>query len=321
MYPIHRILLAIKDPQARSHAALAKTAQLARALGAEVRLFHGIADPIYIDAAGAMAQVYPDFERDRRDWYLNHLEQLAKRLRRRGIKTSTAVTWDFPVCETIVREAARFEADLIVAECHPTAHHAPWLLRFTDWELLRLSPVPVLLVKSHRAYHHPKILAALDPTHAFAKPADLDGEILRYAAVTADALHGVLHAVHAYEPATPAMQKARASRKSTQASNVAWRARSALQDTVRWNAIPDSRRHLVPLHPVEAIEATARKIGSGIVVMGAISRSGLSRLLVGNTAERVLDQLRCDVLVVKPRNFRNIVARQPRGLQMIALPA
>ena len=314
MYPIHRILLAIKDPRARSHAALGKAAQLARALGAEVRLFHGIADPIYIDAAGAMAQVYPDFERDRRDWYLAHLEKLAQRLRRRGIKTSTAVRWDFPVCESIVREAARFEADLIVAECHAMAHHAPWLLRFTDWELLRLSPVPVLLVKSHRAYHHPKILAALDPTHAFAKPADLDGEILRYAAATADALQGLVYAVHAYDPATPGAAR-------TRASNAAWRARAALGETLRWSAIPDTRRHLVPSRPDEAIEGTARRIGRGIVVMGAISRSGLSRLLIGNTAERVLDQLRCDVLVVKPRNFRNVIARQPRGVQMIALPA
>lgn len=51
-----------------------------------------------------------------------------------------------------------------------------------------------------------------------------------------------------------------------------------------------------------------------------ISRSGLSRLVVGNTAEHVLDRLRCDVLIVKPRDFRNAVARQPRGVHMIALP-
>ena len=30
--------------------------------------------------------------------------------------------------------------------------------------------VPVLLVKDAHPYRHPKILAAIDPTHAFAKP-------------------------------------------------------------------------------------------------------------------------------------------------------
>jgi universal stress protein E len=41
-------------------------------------------------------------------------------------------------------------------------------------------------------------------------------------------------------------------------------------------------------------------IGADLVVMGAVSRSGLKRLALGSTAERVLDFLPCDVLVVKP---------------------
>ena len=64
----------------------------------------------------------------------------------------------------------------------------------------------------------------------------------------------------------------------------------------------------------------AREIGSSIVVMGALSRSGLKCLVLGNTAERLLDHLRCDVLVVKPRGFVSRVPRSPRGPQLIALP-
>ena len=55
--------------------------------------------------------------------------------------------------------------------------------------------------------------------------------------------------------------------------------------------------------------AGIRFIWSQPVVMGAISRSGLRRLFIGSTAERVLDLLRCDVLVIKPRGFK---ARVPR---------
>ena len=50
MRPIRRILVAVKDPSSRSLPALRKAAQLARATGAELELFHGIADVIYIDA-------------------------------------------------------------------------------------------------------------------------------------------------------------------------------------------------------------------------------------------------------------------------------
>ena len=41
-------------------------------------------------------------------------------------------------------------------------------------------------------------------------------------------------------------------------------------------------------------------VDAAVVVMGAISRSAIDRVFVGSTAERLLDELVCDVLVVKP---------------------
>ena len=338
MYAIHRILVAVKEPRAKGSAALDKAARLAHALGAEVRLFHAIADPIYLDAAGSLAQAYPRLEQDRRGAYRDGLERLAAPLQRRGIRVGVSVEWDFPVYEAIVREAAHFEADLIVAESHARAHHAPWLLRFTDWELLRRSPVPVLLVKSRRAYRRPKVLAALDPARAFGKPANLDAEILRYGSTVASALHGALHAVHAYSPGGQAPLAAALRRRRTASgvefgggsatsnargrreADAAWRARSALHETLRWSAIPAPRVHLVGSPPAAAIEQTLNEISASILVIGTLARSGFRRLFVGNTAERLLDRIRCDVLAVKPIEFRNVIAREPRGLQTFALP-
>jgi nucleotide-binding universal stress UspA family protein len=57
---------------------------------------------------------------------------------------------------------------------------------------------------------------------------------------------------------------------------------------------------------------------ASIVVMGAISRSGLKGFFIGNTAERVLDSLNCDVLVVKPTNFKQRVARSLRGVKLLS---
>jgi len=83
--------------------------------------------------------------------------------------------------------------------------------------------------------------------------------------------------------------------------------------------VPESRRHMLACHPMDAIEQVASDIGSDIVVMGAISRSGLGRLIIGNTAERVLDRLPCDVLIVKPRRFVSRVPRTRRGAQIVAV--
>ena len=40
-----------------------------------------------------------------------------------------------------------------------------------------------------------------------------------------------------------------------------------------------------------------------LVVMGSVARSGVAGLLVGNTAEAILEQLSCSVLTVKPDGF------------------
>ena len=54
--------------------------------------------------------------------------------------------------------------------------------------------------------------------------------------------------------------------------------------------------------------------------MGAVSRSGIKRALIGNTAERVLSELTCDVLVVKPTNFTTKVSREKRGVRYVFPP-
>ncbi|MFH0343224.1 MAG: universal stress protein [Chromatiales bacterium] len=43
----------------------------------------------------------------------------------------------------------------------------------------------------------------------------------------------------------------------------------------------------------------SRALRASLVVMGAVSKRTLELLFIGNTAERVLDDLSCDVLVVK----------------------
>jgi nucleotide-binding universal stress UspA family protein len=74
---------------------------------------------------------------------------------------------------------------------------------------------------------------------------------------------------------------------------------------------------VVGRHPADAIAQTARELHSSIVVMGAVSRSGLKRLFIGNTAERTLDLLTCDVLIVKPQRFVNRVPLRRRGARVI----
>ena len=309
MAPISRILVAVKNPWARSLPGAAKALQLARALGASVRLFHALTAPVLVDVRQMPSLT--GLEQQRRERVLERLQLIARRLGG-PVGVSVAAEWDFPECEAVIRAAQRFRATLIVAGPHAGVHHMPWLLRFTDLELLRRSPVPVLLVKTRPSYERPVVLAALDPSLARAKPAGLDARILRHGATVARALQGELHAVHAFHPSPMSAMLA-----ATDAIDGA-RARAALERAVRPAAVARSRTHLVARHRVEAIDRVAHEIEARIVVMGMVHRSGPQRWVSGHTAEKLLDRLACDVLVVKPRGFASRISRTARGMQMIA---
>jgi universal stress protein E len=316
MNDIRRILVAVKNPAAKTLPAVLKAAQLAKSFGAELILFQSIALPIYLECdVSYMNDALADAERCTADACEKALEGIARKLRRKGIKVTVSAQFDYPIYEAVIRETTRLKVDLIVAEQHH-GHRAASLLHLVDWELLRQSPVPVLLVKDAHAYRRPKILAAVDPDHTYGKPMWLDREILDAGKTVAKALHGTLHTMHAYAP-IPVL--AFPTGAITEEEVAAIHARSAeeankkLKRSLRDAEIRNAIAHIIGRHPSDAIPEVASEIHSALVVMGAISRTGFKRLLIGNTAERVLDRLSCDVLVIKPGHLVKRISQKRRG--------
>ena len=323
MPAIRTILVAVKDPAARSQPALGKAARLARAFGARLDLFHGITEPVLTDTYFYAEDEYRKFRHETRAKYRESLEALALPLREQGIDVHVCADWDYPAHEAIVRHARKHKTGLIVAECHQGRRLAPWLLHLTDWELLRTSPVPVLLIRSGATWEDLNVLAAIDPSHRFAKPAKLDARILSTASMFTTALKGTLHVVHSYIP-VPAGTVPLAGASALVVEQIAQgseaRARQAFQQAVADYSLPPRRLHLEAGAPVDAICRVARELQSGLVVMDGLSRSGLKRVFIGNTAEQLLRALLCDVLVVKPQEFKSAVSRRSRGMHFVGQP-
>jgi universal stress protein E len=321
MKPFKRILVAVKDPSARTMPAVRKAAQLALVSGATLELFHALSETVLVDALEARRQSLREYEDQRRTAVLKKLEAVARRIRKHGIEVTTGAEWDYPAADAVVRHALRSRADLIVAERHASRHVASWMLSYTDWELLREAPCPVLLVKQARAWHRPVVMTALDPFHTHAKPARLDHALLQASARIATDLRGKLRIVHCVPPAmivTAALAQAPVVVSGGEATLA--RARKALAAEVSRLPLPSHQLKVLEGTAREALPQAAKALGADLVVMGALSRSGLRRVFVGNTAEAVLDALPCDVLVVKPGRFETKVERRSRGAQLIALP-
>ena len=199
-HPIRRILIAVKDLDRRDFAAEQKAAQLARRFNAELCLFHALTGPLYVEVVSLSKRPVIQLEEETLAQVKGRLEKIAAHIGTEDLKVTTAAAWDYPSQDAVIRAAKRLEADLVVVDCPRHSHTAAWFLHFTDWELLRKCPFPVLLVKNHALYQHAPILAALDPDHAADKPIALDLDILDYGSSLASALDGPLHAVHAFNP-------------------------------------------------------------------------------------------------------------------------
>jgi universal stress protein E len=297
MRRLRTLLVAVRDLRARRNVAIERAATLAAGSGARLELFHDLATPVYVDTVVGTGKSLQTITKDARAQALRQLERLAEPLRARGLKVGTAAVWDYPPYEAVIRRAMAIGADLIVAHKHGH-HRMPALLGHTDWALLRASPIPVLLIKSARARPRAAVIAAIDPSHTDAKPANLDRHILETAAAVSAALRAPLHAVHVTAPwaRTPAHRR-------------------ALQSEVARTAdIKPARTHLLEGIPDVLLPITARRLRAGVVVMGDMSRRGLKRWFVGNTAERLIDDLACDLLIVKPAQFKTRLPRARRGV-------
>jgi universal stress protein E len=317
---IRHILVALGDVGRAPSGELRKAGALARAAGASIELFHALAEPSPKSGHGVEKARVAAETKSR-----NRLERFARAAPLRGLRVKCTTVWDYPAHEAIVRRALTSGADLVIAATHPHRLGGRLLLRNTDWELIRHCPTAVLLVKSNRQYRKPTVLAAVDPFHAHARPADLDPRLLAMGNTFAQLLHGTLHAFHAYMPligvAPLAVTAAPFIVLPPEAEQAHGRVIArAIDQLAEATGVPPACRHVHMGDVTGQLTATVKRTRASLVVMGAVSRSALARLLIGNTAERVLDKLSCDVVIVKPRGFKSRVARRRQPVTATSAP-
>lgn len=288
------ILVIIDLTAGADQPALARAAWLAQQAGARLELFACDYDPDL--GLGPMAADGDPRERlvlRRR----NQLEELAAPLRARGLTVSVDVVWDHPFDRAIVKKAAAHDYWLAAKDTRQYNLVQRTLLTNIDWHLVRDCPVPLLLVKDRPLAAEPHVLAAVDPVNEHDKPAALDDRIFTFAADLARVVRGHLHVMHSFSAPLGAELPPNVREV------VARQHRAALAEFLDAHAALGGQRHLYEGSAHESLLKAATEHAADFVVMGAVARRGLKRLFIGSTAERVLDRLPCDLVIIKPLEF------------------
>jgi universal stress protein E len=306
-------ILAVIDPTADAQPAAAKAARLARRSGASLELFTCDADPaltgdFFFDAA-ALHRLRAEFLAER----TAQVEEIAEQLRQTGLDVSTHVHWDNPLHEGILRRIAECQPDLVCKDTHYHSILRRALFTNTDWHLVRSCPVPLLLCRTADWAPRPRLLAALDPGHHGDKPAALDHDIVAAAQLMARHLDGEVEAVHVFFPAALlAATSIDGMPLAVDPGGVSLieaereRLSGSMHEIARAHGLDARAVQVVQGAAAERLPLLAAERHVDLLVMGAVSRSRLREFFVGSTAERILDHLPCDVLVI-----RSIDSRQP----------
>ncbi len=293
--PPRRILVVV-DPTVHGQPALDKAVHIATRCGSSLELYLCDVEPQIAEswAGGVRYEQYRELRRQR---LLEELASLAQPLRARGMVVDVVCEWHAPLELGIGHHAIRSQPDLVVKETH---RHQPLpraSVSYTDWNLVRQLPMPLLLVRNRPWSQAMLVAAAVDPCHPADRPVALDEAIVRDSRVLAGLLQGSLDVFHVLQmpPHLPGDQVPVAEVEAAHQH-----ARSAVEMLARPAQVPPCFvEGLVP----DGLARLADEHQPDVLVMGSVARPHSVHAAAGGTAARVLERVDCDLLVVKPPGF------------------
>jgi nucleotide-binding universal stress UspA family protein len=269
---------------------------LAKPLGAVIHLLHVLHLPVQA-VTPEMAVVPVGFWQDLRAHAERKLDESRKAIEKQGVRCATELVEDIPGF-AVAAAAKRTNADLIVMGSRGLTGLKHALLGSVAERTVRTAPCPVLTVKHDggAALRLRTILVPMD----FSPASHRALEIAKELAKSAGPAHLIL--VHAYyvpieleqfliQQGDPVLE-----RLSESVTKDLEKILTGLQDAGISSEYLASRGA-----PERLIVELAKQKHADLIVMGTHGRRGLSHLLLGSVAERVVRTAECPVMTVQEK--------------------
>ena len=284
--PPRKILLAT-DLSARSDRALDRAAQLARQWKSELLVVHALEKPP-VNSSWAQSDETPSWRRPPDP--ARTIEQQIRRDVREDVDNLKICIQEGEPADVVLAIAEREEADLIVLGTARSETLGRMMLGNTIENLVRKSPVSVLVVKSRPRGPYRHVLTGTDFT-----------EESRHGLTIATGLfpeadHVLMHAFEMPYRALMLDTKLGHDFSAMETATI----KSFLDESNIPEAIRARVHPLIEHGPPEGmLRNYVTERDADLVVIGAYSRSLTFHILIGGTARRIVDAVPSDVLVVR----------------------
>ncbi|MBS7661782.1 universal stress protein [Pseudomonas lalucatii] len=296
-----RQLLVIIDPQQTRQPALERAAWLAHKCQAQLYLllveYSAALDASRFFDSALQTRARAALLEQRGTW----LEELVAPLRAEGLELHLDVRWGKPPHALIEEKVAEMSPDLVLKSMVHDNLLQRLLHSNSCWQLVRHCPVPLWLVQPGE-WQGRTLCAALDPLHSADKPAALDHQLIRAAIGLGEQLGLQAHYLHCHAPLPRSLvfDAELVSDYEDYVQRSAAQHREAFEQLLGHYpiALPDT--HLIEGFAEEVLPRFVGERQIDLLLLGAIARGHLDTALIGHTAERILESVSCDLLILKP---------------------
>ena len=207
----------------------------------------------------------------------------------------------------IIRDVIENKRDLVIMTAEGKPGFAERIFGSVSSQLIRKCPVPVLVAKPGESKSFQKIFAAIDPVLVGDDHSGLNNAILKLASGLADREQGELHVVHSWVLVGESLILGRGGLTQAALADIfeteSRRRLGLMKDALSQAGITRYVPHVAKGEPSKAIPQLVHNGHADLLVMGTVCRTGIPGFLIGNTAESILNEIDCSVLVIKPEKF------------------
>lgn len=300
MKNLQRVLV-IVDPTVERDFVIDRLENIVANSRIEVRFFINSANTL-TQQSFAYEGIDGAFFEKQRQLFLEHyhkiLNELVEEFARKHVVASAAFSEQHNLAASIIAQIEEYNPDLVLKSTH---HHSVLrrsLITNTDWQLIRKCRKPLLLVKPRQWIEHGSIVAAVDPLHAKSQQTKLDHSLVENAKDFAREFKQQTRVFHCYFPFVSSMFPS-ATESGEQIAEIRRRHEEAVEKLLADHHMEMQQAEIVRGDLVPSLIHFLEKSSANILVIGALSRNVIERAIVGSTAEKILDDCPCDVLVIK----------------------
>jgi len=228
------------------------------------------------------------------------LQSLVSKLDTEGLEINYQSIWNSSIHAGLCDFINENDFDLVAKTVR--SHNALEKLLFTptDWHLLRDTSTDILFVKEGKWPSQTGILGAInidgDQAHH-----DLNRKIIKTTVALAETCGSVANILNVFPWPMIKLDKFNHIFDGKDLFLEIKKEHTVAVNEFVQSVAPISGKIVVAegLEPQETLPEMVKSSHSDLLVMGSVGRKGIKAAMIGNTAEKILDEIKCEVLVLK----------------------